>query len=507
MPFSGQPSPTRGPTSMNQPVRGMGADATSWALPGGAVAVVGVVLATILAVLASAPSAIARTGEAVSHEGVAAEVTRTEVTRTEVVVQNGDIRLRGAVFAPAAGTGNGRTRRPAFVMVHGAGAHKLERLADQAEEFARRGVVTLVHDKRPEPYAAVNGSFDGMAGDTLAAVRLLRGRPDVDPERLGVWAFSEDAWVAPLAVSRSDQVKFLITVGAGGHSPERVQVWSNANHLTHAGVAERHARPLSVGLFRILTALHVGVTGYDPVPALSRIQQPVLALWGERERTIPPAESARVFADTLDRAGNTRYTIRFFPDADHGLLRTPDGFTQTGGLPAGYFDLVTSWIDGLDEHRSPSVAAPPRQDLVSQPVTPLAWWESPLVQLAALLLLRVAFLVYPVAALIARLRGATPHAAGRAPAVLAATGALTVIGTVLYFGYLLVTATENPGPVLLGRPAVWLALQIVAVIAIAATIRILVTLRRRRPPVRLAALLIGGVVLLPWSIYWGLLIP
>ncbi|MFI0418248.1 alpha/beta hydrolase family protein [Spongiactinospora sp. 9N601] len=426
------------------------------------------------------------------------------VVRTEVTIDSGDVRLRGMIYAPAA---TGR-RAPAVVMVDGAGPRSLDDKAGQAAEFARRGVVALVYDKRTKGYSQTSRSFPALAQDALAGVRLLRRQPGVDPGRVGLWGFSEGGWVAPLAASRSPEVAFLVTVGAGGHSPERVQVWSNAIHLAHAGVTGARIRPLAVNLTRVMVGAGLfGAAGHEPVPVLARIDRPVLALWGEHERSIPAADSSRIFAATLRAAGNPSHTIKILPGADHGLMRSPDGFIEGDGLVPGYLELVTSWIHGLDDPPASSADAPPRQDLPAEPVTPLAWWESVPVQLGALTVLLVAFAGYPVAALIRRRRGAADGAdrARRWPALLAATGVVTVLGTVLYLGYLLATAAGAPGPVVAGRPVVWLVLQVFAVAAAVATVGTALTLRRTGGAGRLA--LTGGVLLIGWAAYWGLFVP
>ena len=76
-----------------------------------------------------------------------------------------------------------------------------------------------------------------LADDALAGLRLLRTRADVDPARLGMWALSEGAFVAPLAASRSTEVKFLITVGAVGMTPAVQTAWAYGERLRHAGVS------------------------------------------------------------------------------------------------------------------------------------------------------------------------------------------------------------------------------------------------------------------------------
>jgi len=87
------------------------------------------------------------------------------------------------------------------------------------------------------------------------------------------------------------------------------------------------------------------------------------------------------------------------------------------------------------------------------------------------------------------------------------------VGTLIYLVFLLATAGKITGPVVLGRAAPWLALQLLAVSTIAATAAVMLSWRRRTlelrttDRVRLALLCAGGVLFLPWAAYWGLLIP
>jgi hypothetical protein len=65
--------------------------------------------------------------------------------------------------------------------------------------------------------------------------------------------------------------------------------------------------------------------------------------------------------------------------------------------------------------------------------------------------------------------------------------------------------------VLLGRPVVWLAVQLFAAVAVLATCATAITTARRSllaaARVRLAVLLLAGAVFAPWALYWGLLQP
>jgi hypothetical protein len=123
--------------------------------------------------------------------GEPAPITITDVT----FVGSGGVILHGLVVAP---TPSGK-RRPALVMLEGAGNRGRHELQPAAEVFARRGVITLIYDKRKVGYSLLRRDYGLLAADAIAAVALLATRPDVDPSRLGLWAQSEGAYVAPLA--------------------------------------------------------------------------------------------------------------------------------------------------------------------------------------------------------------------------------------------------------------------------------------------------------------------
>jgi hypothetical protein len=89
----------------------------------------------------------------------------------------------------------------------------------------------------------------------------------------------------------------------------------------------------------------------------------------------------------------------------------------------------------------------------------------------------------------------------------------TTVGFLLYMLFMLATAANVIGPVLIGRPIAWLILQLLAVGTVVATVATAVAWRRHRRSLtsaghaRLGVLLAGGLLFLPWAAYWGLLIP
>jgi dienelactone hydrolase len=400
---------------------------------------------------------------------------------SDVTFTNGGVTLHGTVVAPPGGT-----KLPGLVMVDGSGEHSRNDHRFEAEAFARQGIATLIYDKRTEGYSQFSRSYSTLADDALAAVEALRKRPDVDPARVGVWGLSEGGWVAPLAASRSAHVAFVVTLGANGVEPSRQQAWAIENQLRQLGMDGSMVRMASSTMMRQLVGGGVFPEAhYDPVPVLKSLRQPVLGLWGAKDVLTPPGEAVRIFQESL-----AHHTLRVFPDAQHQLRRTTDGYDKLPGYAPGYLELVGTWVHDLPA--ASSADAPPPQDRPSTTVTPLAWYESTWLQLAVLVFLLAAFSF------------GLGRGAARPARWLAATGLLTVLGFLGVDVLIQTTMGKGLGPVLAGRPLAWLALQLLSLGAVAAAIGTAVAWWRHRTP-RLGVLLAGGVVFVPWAIYWGLL--
>jgi len=451
---------------------------------------------------------------AVVGSGAPAYAAPDGITATAVSFRgDGGVTLHGTVLAPAA-TGQ---QRPGLVMIEGAGNRGAQELRPAAEAYARQGIVTLIYDKRTVGYSFLHRDYSVLADDALAGLHLLRSRADVDPARSGLWGLSEGAWVAPLAANRSPDVKFLITVGAVGLTPSVQTAWAYGEFLRQAGVSGSLRHTMQVTATRVVVGAGLfPEAGFDPVPTWEHLRQPVLAQWGEYDRQAVPVQSSQIIQQTLRRGGNTHYTIRFVPGVQHDLnLTTNGGFDHLSSIRADYGTFEAAWINNIDKNPPPStIGSPPHQDQTSHPVAPLAWYESPWLQLAALLLLLAGFAGYPLIAAGRRILGHREPQPTRLPArLLAATGLTTVAGFLLYMFFMLATAANLIGPVLLGRPLPWLILQTLALATVAATITTATAWRRhhhtldRTNRVRLGLLLTAGLTFLPWALYCGLLIP
>jgi pimeloyl-ACP methyl ester carboxylesterase len=78
----------------------------------------------------------------------------------------------------------------------------------------------------------------------------------------------------------------------------------------------------------------------DPADFLTKVNVPVLAVFGEADKFLPVSKSVALYRRYLDEAGNEDVTIRVFPNADHKIL--------VDGDPApGYYDTIIEWLRNL----------------------------------------------------------------------------------------------------------------------------------------------------------------
>ncbi len=326
----------------------------------------------------------------------------------EVVFHDGDVRLAGTLTTPA-GTGP----FPALVMITGSGPQNRDEelfgfkpFRIIADYLTRRGIAVLRYDDR-----GVGGSSGNLeksttadfADDVAAAVELLKQRKEVESRLIGLCGHSEGGIVAPLVASRSKDVAFIILLAgpaipghaiityqieqlarAGGATDEEVQrALQMEDHIFAAvrtgegwdAVRQELRGEAAKSLQRLTpderaaiqdTAAFINariepqIAGaespwfkyfidYDPAPALRSVRCPVLAIFGELDKQVPPALNEKPMREALASAGNPQDTVVVMPKANHLFLSASTGSpteyaTLTKEFVPGFLDLINSWL-------------------------------------------------------------------------------------------------------------------------------------------------------------------
>jgi dienelactone hydrolase len=257
----------------------------------------------------------------------------------EVRFPSGADTLDGSLLLPP-----GPGPHPAVVAIEGSGGYSFRRhwrtgavpfWKSIAEHLVGRGYAVLLFDK-PGVHRSTGDwrrqRFEDRAREALAAVAFLAAWPGIDGGRIGLIGHSQGGWIAQLAAAdAADRVRFLVTLSGPSVSVRQQVLDDNATEWDCArsvgfGRAVRSAG-MRAGLWTLGLVARVATPGYlarvinyDPRPALARITQPMLALFGGNDRLVYPETNVpRLRAEFGRTSGNAQLWVRVVRGADHGF--------------------------------------------------------------------------------------------------------------------------------------------------------------------------------------------
>lgn len=236
--------------------------------------------------------------------------------------QRAGLAAHGVLFVPTSAAAG--ERHPAVVFMHGGpirqmllGWHYMDYYSNaygMNQYLASRGYVVLALNYR----AGIGYGLDfreadgiGAAGaseynDLLAAADFLRARPDVDPQRIGLWGGSYGGYMTALGLARNSD---LFKAGVDLHG---VHDW---HHWTLATVRDNlPLYPLDAPPAVLATALAA-----SPISSIASWRSPVLLIQGDDDHNVAFSESVRL-AEALREQG-VEYQELVLPDEIHGFLR------------------------------------------------------------------------------------------------------------------------------------------------------------------------------------------
>jgi hypothetical protein len=326
-------------------------------------------------------------------EGAASRIAlRVEVYKEEPVsFRNGAIQLGGILISPLE-----RGPHPAIVLVHGSGAQNRNGSLPFALFLVRHGIALLTYDKRGVGESTGDwerSSFQDLADDAISAVHFLQKSPAIISTEIGVLGVSQGGWVGPLAASRSNDVAFVISISGPGVTPADETLTFLQNEMAADGFSNQDVS-LAAALTR--TAFHYATTGtgweaylaernksektdwfpfmglsdrkddpqwefrrlnieYDPIPALTALQCPVLAFFGGRDLNVVAEKNRDVWETSLLKGHNRDHSLHIIPEGNHVMMDAHTGtiveFPSLRTFDPDYSRTLIQWL----AHRLPGV--------------------------------------------------------------------------------------------------------------------------------------------------------
>ncbi len=307
----------------------------------------------------------------------AADTRQAPVRELEVTVGDADTGLPGTLSLP-----DGAGPFPAVVLVHGSGPQDRDQtlgpnkpFRDLAWGLAERGVTVLRYDKRskarPQELVMLGKNVtvrDEVLVDVQEALRLLRGRQEVDGERIFVLGHSLGGSLVPrIAAAEPGWAGMIVLAGATLPLPEKVLAQSRtiaegdgevsqeehvqlfqleaavrAMRAALDGKAAAPPTPLLGMPFRYLKDLE----SHDPPTVAASLERPILVLQGERDYQVTMADFAR-WQEALAESDGA--CLVAYEDLDH-LFRpgsgpsTPADYQHFEPVAPRVIEDVAAWI-------------------------------------------------------------------------------------------------------------------------------------------------------------------
>jgi uncharacterized protein len=267
------------------------------------------------------------------------------------------VRLAGTFTRPKEGgpfrtvlliTGSGPQNRDEALMGH-------KPFLVLADYLTRSGIAVLRVDDRGVGESTGNfktATTADFATDTMAGVRYLLSRGDVDKKHIGLIGHSEGGAIAPMVAVKMPEIAFIVLLAGPGVPGEQViedqtyqlsllagispEIAAQNRELEHKVLeavlsdtdAEKKVLALAAGNPALEQRLKSQLPGlmspwyryflaYDPRPTLERVRCPVLALNGSKDSQVSPELNLPAIEAALHKGGNKDVTAEIVPGANH----------------------------------------------------------------------------------------------------------------------------------------------------------------------------------------------
>jgi len=296
---------------------------------------------------------------------------------------SGDFTLVGELQLP-----EGDGPFPAIVMIHGSGESDRTDWGKYIPIMNRMldaGYAVLCWDKpgvrESRGILAADGNvINQRAAILVAGIDHLKLHPSIDPARIGVWGLSQGGVVAPMALTMTGDITFLIVNSGPGTDGIAQGAYLQSRRLICRGSDEELAKRAEVSLSALprsatyaeyLSHMQVlidipglgyeessieaeiewapwdlseGAT-FDPVSVIEQTAIPVLAFYGEFDHRVDPIQGVDAYQAAL-QGGHSLSQAILLETAGHTLNYTRSGCSDVSGRTyvAKYLDHTEGWL-------------------------------------------------------------------------------------------------------------------------------------------------------------------
>lgn len=282
-------------------------------------------------------------------------------------------------------------KRATVILIHGNDDETRE-MGFLTPLYVLNGVNVVTYDQRGTGESTGSWRDNGpvqRAADVEAIYDAIASDPRVDPKRVGLWAFSNGGWTAPI-VATHRAIAFMLLIGAPASTlqanieyevAQRVQragfdnaqvaravktvsamlaaldgtgSWETAKTLYDASAGQRWLRALALPPNMSVPPSAPMLEGlrrsavYDPQPILVHVTVPTLALYGALDRAVDVTYDAPQLEAYFKQAGMKDLTVKVYPGAGHSLFLSPTGYRddtkRSWQLTPDYSTVTIDWL-------------------------------------------------------------------------------------------------------------------------------------------------------------------
>jgi dienelactone hydrolase len=292
--------------------------------------------------------------------------------RSEAVTVGADPwKLPGTLTIP---TGNGPF--PAVVLLAGSGPNDRDEsvganhiFKDIAEGLSSRGIVVLRYDKRTYAYRTLDPQKttvkEEVIDDGVAAVTLLRARPEVAHDRIFVIGHSLGAIMAPEVARKARPIAGIVMLAPSGRKlpaviVQQVRDIGQASPKELAEIERQadeisaHKMPPAQFFFGAPASYYYDLDARDEVAIARTLDVPILILHGDRDYQVID-EDIRDWQNGLK--GDPKVQVETFPALNHLFIAGvgkpgPAEYDTPGHVDGAVIGTIASFVENVSSGKT-----------------------------------------------------------------------------------------------------------------------------------------------------------